>query len=225
MIPTTSDLERASLAELAATRAGAARVFQRLGIDFCCHGQIGLSEACAAFGLEPAVVLSDIAAESHPDERFERWDLEPLPALIDHVLARYHELHRRQLPGLLEMAQKVERVHAKKESAPRGLAAHLAHMAEELEIHMQKEERILFPLLRAGRGAMAAAPIQAMEHEHEDHGKNLARLRALAHDFHAPAEACGTWRALYLGLAELESDLMQHIHLENNVLFPRALRG
>ena len=90
---------------------------------------------------------------------------------------------------------------------------------------MQKEEQVLFPMILSGRGAMAAMPVSVMEEEHRDHGKNLERTRALTNDFIAPESACNTWRALYLGLAELERDLMEHIHLENNVLFPRALQG
>jgi regulator of cell morphogenesis and NO signaling len=94
-----------------------------------------------------------------------------------------------------------------------------------MESHMQKEEQILFPMIRAGRGRMALMPVQVMEQEHRDHGENLALMRKLASDFVAPEEACNTWRALYLGLAELESELMAHISLENHVLFPRALRS
>ncbi len=123
------------------------------------------------------------------------------------------------------MAHKVERVHASKNDCPRGLAEHLEYMARELEQHMLKEEELLFPMILAGDGALAAMPIQVMEQEHQDHGKNLTRLHALARGFEAPDEACGTWQALYLGLRELEAALMRHIHLENHVLFPMVLRG
>ena len=222
MTSLTSDL---TLAHLSVTRAGASRVFYRHGLDFCCHGQISLRDACAAEELDVAQLMEEIQGEERADESFERWDEEPLDTLIEHLLNRFHEPHRAELPRLLEMARKVEEVHGEKAACPRGLADHLAKMAEELELHMQKEEQILFPLIRAGRGRMAVEPVQVMEQEHRDHGGNLVRLRELAHDFEPPEEACGTWRALFLGLAELESELMQHIHLENNVLFPRALQG
>lgn len=214
-----------SLAELATTRPGAALVFHRLGLDFCCHGQIGLAEAARARGLDPEHVAAELRAAESGARDFERWDQRPLPELIEHLLLRYHERHRADLPPLLAMARKVETVHAAKASCPHGLAELLARVADELEQHMRKEEQVLFPLLLAGRGRMAAPPIQAMEREHEDHGRNLALLRQVTGDHRAPPEACNTWRALYLGLAELERELMQHIHLENNVLFPRALRG
>jgi len=213
-----------SLGRLAATHAGASRVFHRHGLDFCCGGSVGLADVCAANGLDVDALLAEIRAETRP-AGFERWDERPLGELIDHVLARFHEPHREELPRLVAMARKVEDVHAEKATCPHGLAAHLERMAEELELHMQKEEQVLFPLVRAGRGGSAMMPIQVMEQEHRDHGENLVRLRALAHGFEPPPEACGTWTALYLGLAELERELMEHIHTENNILFPRALRS
>lgn len=214
------------LSDLAITRAGASRVFHRHGLDFCCHGHVSLQQACEAAGLSSQSVLEEIEAEGRDQtSEFARWDQAPISDLIDHILVRFHEDHRRELPRLLAMARKVESVHADKASCPHGLAEHLAFMTSEMELHMQKEEQVLFPLLRSGAGRMAGAPIQAMEAEHEDHGVNLERLRQLAHQYEPPADACATWQALYLGLSELERDLMEHISLENNALFPRALRG
>ncbi|MCY2959093.1 MAG: iron-sulfur cluster repair protein YtfE [Planctomycetota bacterium] len=214
-----------TLADLAATRAGASRVFYRHGLDFCCHGRVSLADACAKAQLSVDALVRELEAETSIQTDFRRWDEQPLADLIQHLLDQYHAAHRAELPRLLEMARKVEKVHADKSSCPRGLADHLDRVGEELEAHMQKEEQVLFPMLLAGRGRSASMPIQIMEEEHEDHGRNLARLRELTHDFTPPEEACGTWRALYLGLHELDELLMQHIHLENNVLFPRALRS
>lgn len=214
-----------TVGELASTRAGASRVFHRHGLDFCCGGHVTLEQACSDAGLEVDAIVAEVQAEADAPGRFERWDERPLGDVIDHVLEHFHEAHRREVPRLVEMARKVEAVHAEKATCPRGLTAHLERMAAELEQHMQKEEQVLFPLLKAGRGRMAAMPIGVMEEEHRDHGKNLERLRELTGGYAPPAEACGTWRALYLGLAELERDVMEHIHTENNVLFPRALRG
>ena len=211
--------------QLAASLAGASRVFHRHGLDFCCGGHVTLQDACAKADLDVDTVISEIESEAQSTEGFERWDERPLPDVIDHILERFHEPHRQEIPRLIAMAAKVEKVHGDKGACPTGLAAHLEHMGEEMESHMQKEEQVLFPLLREGRGRMAAMPIQVMEQEHQDHGKNLERLRELTDDYTPPAEACGTWSALYLGLAELEKELMEHIHTENNILFPRALRG
>lgn len=212
-----------TLAALATTWAGASRVFHRYGFDFCCHGQVTLADACAKQRLPLAQVLDEVRAETSRAPAATRWDAEPLPRLLEHIVAHFHEGHRRELPRLRQMARRVEQVHGDKPSCPRGLAALLTRIAEELEQHMQKEEQILFPLLRAGHGDRAHAPIRVMEGEHEQHGANLERIRELTDGHRPPPEACGTWRALYLGLAELEADVMQHIHLENHVLFPRAL--
>lgn len=214
-----------SLGRLASTLSGASRVFHRHGLDFCCGGHVRLGEACAAAGLDAQAVIAEIQDEAQEPGDFERWDGRPLPEVIDHILERYHEPHRQELPRLIAMARKVEDVHAEKSACPRGLAAHLERVAEEMELHMQKEEQVLFPMLRGGRGRMAAIPIQVMEEEHREHGKNLEHLRELTGDYTPPPDACGTWNALYLGLAELERELMEHIHTENNILFPRALRG
>ena len=214
-----------TVADLAVQFAGASRVLHHHRLDFCCHGHVSMQEACEKAGLDVQTILKEIEQAAPTDPNFEVWNERALPELIDHLLSSFHEAHRAEVPRLIAMAQKVESVHGEKETCPKGLAAHLEFMHQELESHMQKEEEVLFPLIRSGRGAMAAMPVQVMEQEHQDHGQNLARLREFAHDFQAPEEACGTWRALYLGLAELERDLMNHIHLENNILFPRALRS
>jgi regulator of cell morphogenesis and NO signaling len=214
-----------TLADLAVTLPGASRVFHRHELDFCCHGRISLEAACAERDLDPAALAREIEREAREDAGFERWDERPLEELIDHILLRFHAPLREELPRLLAMARRVEEVHGKKPSSPKGLGDLFEGMACELESHMQKEEQVLFPLVRAGQGRMARMPIQVMEAEHVDVGKDLARIREITADFTAPEEACGTWRALYLGLEELELELMRHIHLENNVLFPRALRG
>lgn len=214
-----------SLADLALGHAGASRVLHRHGLDFCCHGRVPVGDACAKAGLDPALVLAELEAAIQGAEPGVRFDQLPLEEVVGHILERFHADHREEVPRLLEMARRVEKVHADKDDCPRGLAAHLELMHEALEEHMEKEEQMLFPMILAGRGRMTSMPISVMEDEHRDHGINLEKMRALAHDYVAPAEACSTWRALYMGLQELERMLMEHIHLENNVLFPAALRG
>jgi regulator of cell morphogenesis and NO signaling len=212
-----------TLGDLAVTRAGASRVFHSLGLDFCCHGDRSLAQACADKGLEPSKVLDAIEREDTPVADVSVWKQKPIGDLLDFIVGHYHERLRREIPELIAMARKVESVHADKPACPRGLAAHLEAVHTAVLDHLMKEEQILFPMIRAGRGRMAAAPIQVMEMEHEDHGQSLARTRAIAADFLAPEEACGTWRSLYLRLEALEAELMDHIALENHVLFPRTL--
>ncbi len=216
---------KATLADLAVTHPGAAKVFYKHGLDFCCHGNVSLGETCDRKGIDFDSVVEEILHEEKlATETFDRWDEKPLDDLIDHILQRFHASHREEVPRLAQMAKKVEDAHAEKSDCPRGLADCLEQMSAELERHMQKEESILFPMIHDGRGALAIMPIHVMEQEHEDAGENLARIRKLTNDFHIPEEACATWRALYQGLAGFEEQLMQHIHLENNVLFPRALK-
>jgi regulator of cell morphogenesis and NO signaling len=212
-----------TLGQIATTHPAATQVFLRHRLDFCCGGRQRLDEACAAARLDAGAVAAEIAAEGDVQAQL-RWDDQPLPALIDFILVRYHETLRRDLPVLVETARKVERVHAGKPTCPAGLTALLEHVTTEVHQHLLKEEQVLFPALLAGaRGGQVHMPVRVMMQEHDDHGENLRRLRALAADFVPPPEACATWRALYQGLAKLEAELMEHIHLENNVLFPRAL--
>lgn len=213
-----------TLAELATTRPAASRVFHRYHLDFCCGGNRPFDEVCREEGLDPSALMQEIEDET-PREDDVVWHERPLPELIDHIITRYHETLRAELPRLLEMAQKIEAVHQEKASCPKGLAEHLAHIADDVYAHLGKEEQILFPMIASQSGVRPYQPITVMLREHDDHAANLVKTRRLATDFTAPPEACATWRALYLGLETLERELMDHIHLENNVLFPRALNG
>lgn len=210
---------------IAAEHPLATRVFARHGIDFCCGGGRPLAEACQARRVDAARVMEEIRGvlEAVP-EKPERWDQAPLADLIDHILEAYHRPLREELPRLDAMARKVLDAHREKD--PKGfteLAEIVSALRAELESHMQKEEQILFPMVKLGRGAMAQSPIAVMMHEHEAAGAMLLRLRELTSDYTVPAEACNTWNALWHGLADLETELHMHIHLENNILFPRAL--
>ena len=152
-----------------------------------------------------------------------RWADRPAGDLVDHIIVTYHEALRRDVPALVETARKVERVHADKPFAPLGLADLLAEMWGELQSHMMKEEKVLFPMLRAGmHGAQVFMPVRVMEHEHDEHARHLAQIRALTNDLVIPAHACATWAALYQDLRRFEAELVEHIDLENHVLFPRA---
>ncbi|HVM95707.1 MAG TPA: iron-sulfur cluster repair di-iron protein [Candidatus Acidoferrales bacterium] len=212
-----------TLAELVSTQPAAARVLHRLRLDFCCGGRRSLAEACAERGLEVDRVLTEIAAERPASDD----DVEQLSSgeLTDYIVTRFHEPLRRELPRLCELAKKVERVHRDKPECPRGLAAHLDEVHNAILSHLAKEEQILFPLIQSGRAHLAQMPVRVMIQEHDDHAANLQRTRDLTGDLEIPLVACTSWRALYTGLLELELELMKHIHLENNVLFPAVLHG
>jgi regulator of cell morphogenesis and NO signaling len=210
-----------TLAELATEHPAASRVFQRYGLDFCCKGLRSLEAACAERGLDAPAILAEIESSTSAPQTSAG---ESSEVLVAHLVDHYHRRLREELPQLIAMAGKVERVHFKRSACPFGLAEHLTRMHEELLLHMVKEEKVLFPLILSGRTGLHG-PVQVMEAEHRDHATNLERLRDLAHDFVPPPEACATWQALYLRLNDFERELMEHVHLENHVLFPRALGG
>jgi regulator of cell morphogenesis and NO signaling len=213
-----------TLAEVALQFPSASRIFRHHRLDFCCGGQRSIADACTARGVDPVAIIADIET-SGPAPADTDWQTRSLTDLIEHILVNYHEAHRRELPDLIDLALKVERVHSDKANVPVGLSAHLVTMQEALELHMQKEEHILFPAICRGQGRHMLAPTQQMQLEHEQHGESLRQLRELAGNFVPPAEACTSWRALLLRCEQLEADIMDHVHLENHVLFPRALRG
>lgn len=152
------------------------------------------------------------------------WQDQSLSAIVDFILSRFHRPLRQDLPTLIERARYVE-ANVSGDLAPVGLAAHLEQIGLAVDTHLAKEERILFPLIVAGRGRNALMPIRVMMAEHDDHTDNLRRTRDLTHDFALPEGASLAWRELYSDLQRLEDDLERHIDLENNVLFPRALEG
>ena len=207
-----------ALGQIAVQLPGATAVFRRLKLDFCCGGQISLRQAALDKKLDLPVVLAELATLERGSEAPETT---APAALIDHILERYHAVHRAQLPELIKMARRVEAVHRDNPQVPTGLADLLEAIEREMLEHMKKEEGVLFPILKAGGNPFVVHPIGMMRSEHISHGAQLDRLNAMTQDATAPEGACNTWRALYTGIAQLNDDLINHIHLENNVLFPQ----
>jgi regulator of cell morphogenesis and NO signaling len=221
-------------ADLATERPAVIPVLERLGIDYCCGGRRPLGDAVAEKGLDWQVVVAQIeGALDAPaaEDGTTSWSDSPLSVLASHIVGRYHAKLREDLPLLTDMGRKVINAHAGRHPEVREVASVLAGLRAELESHMMKEEHILFPFIEqleaepGGRHPMLghiASPIGVMEAEHDSAGAALATLRALTSSYAVPADACATFRGYYDGLATLERDLHEHIHLENNVLFPRA---
>lgn len=207
-----------TIGEIAATLPGATAVFRKFKLDFCCGGDAILAEAVRERGADIAAV-EEALATLDPDKSIPA--PEATAALIDHIVNRYHETHRRELPELIRLARKVEAVHAGHPDVPRGLADTLEAIEAELEDHMETEESELFPSMRQQDDAGRTLTIAQMRHEHDHHGEHLRHLEAIAKGFALPEGACRSWKALYVGTAKLVDDVMDHIHLENNVLFPR----
>jgi regulator of cell morphogenesis and NO signaling len=145
----------------------------------------------------------------------------PAADLVAHILARYHAPLRRDMPELVRIAERVETLHGDHPDCPFGLSVVLADMWHDLEDHMLREERVLFPLLAAGNASVARAPLARMAEDHASHLVRLEALGTLTHDFTPPDAACRSWRTLYAGLARLRDDLRDHIRLEDEVLFKR----
>lgn len=209
-------LREQAVKDIALERPGATAVFRRHRIDFCCNGGRSLHEAAVKRGVATEALEQELEGLAIGPIGELPQDAEGLIALI---LRRFHAVHRQELPELIRLARRVEAVHSQHPACPRGLALFLEDTAAELEEHMMKEEAILFPMLEAGRGAMAQMPIARMRAEHLEHGDRLEELARLTSDFSPPEGACTTWRALFAGCAKLDGDLREHIHIENNILF------
>ena len=207
-----------TIGHIAVQLPGAPAVFRRLKLDFWCGGQVRLADAVAEKGLDLDTVVAELSGLQRPTELAQ--GTEPA-ALIDPILARYHDVHRAQLPELIRMAHRVEAVHCANPDVPAGLGHLLEEIQRELVTHMHKEEAILFPMLKSGGNPFVVQPIGIVRSEHVGHGNALDKLNALTQDATPPEGACNTWRALYAGIAQLDDDLTNHIHLENNVLFPQ----
>lgn len=210
-------LETTLVRDIAIARPGATAVFRRHKIDFCCNGGVPLAEAAARRGVKLRILEQELT-ELQPAAAAAPADA---GALIDHILERYHEVHRQEFPEAIRLARRVEAVHRDKPDCPHGLADHLSIIFDDLDGHQRKEEQVLFPMMRNGGGPMISFPIARMMAEHEEVGEQLERLAELTTDFVPPAGACTTWRALYQACRKLDEDLREHMHLENNILFPQ----
>ncbi|MBI2343267.1 MAG: iron-sulfur cluster repair di-iron protein [Deltaproteobacteria bacterium] len=221
--------------KIVAERPDLARVFEAHGVDYCCGGKRSVQEACQARGLDLGQLLEALhvaAAEGGEPHPVDPATLS-LSALADHIEQTHHRYLRREFPRLDTLTEKVARVHGEKEPRLREVRRVVLQLTEELMSHMLKEERILFPMIRAldtdgprpeFHCGTIAHPILQMEVEHDDAGASLAQLQTLTDNFTPPAWACTTYRLLVDALKTLQQDLHQHIHKENNILFPRALQ-
>jgi regulator of cell morphogenesis and NO signaling len=226
-----------TLADLAATSPAAIRVLEQHGLDYCCGGKQALDAACLTKGIAPDQILREIDAATAAVAADRDWQTAPLNELVSHIVETHHAYLKAELPALGARIAKVVSVHGGRDPQrlPR-LAAVFAGLRNEMETHLVKEEAIHFPFIAQYGMAQSrnqpappvpfgsiAHPIAVMEHEHDGAGDALAEIRDLTDGYNPPAYACSTVRALYEGLKALEKDLHIHIHLENNILFPRAI--
>jgi len=228
-----------TLSQLATELPALLPVFDKYGLDYCCGGNRTLEVAAAERGIPLADILAELeAAASGPPPSGEReWEAAKASEIIAHILDRYHKRLREELPRLDALLARVLHTHGSGHGAVLGpLSETFRSLREELEGHMHKEEKVLFPYLLEVEGAVAhrgtglsAAPgfasgaIGVMEREHESAALALLGMRRLTGEYSPPPDACPSFRALYEGLSALETDLKRHIHLENNILFPKAV--
>lgn len=218
-----------TVGELVAERPGRSRVFQSFNIDFCCQGGLTLRNACDRKSVPLATVIEQLEAELADKSTPTNHNPANLPPdrLAEYIFQTHHRFLWDELPRLHAMSERVARVHGGHTPALVEMHEVFCRLEEELTTHMMKEEQILFPaimdLAQQARGpASLDGPIACMLEEHTEAGEALERLRGLSHGFQPPGDACNTYRALFAGLEDLETDLHLHIHLENSVLFPQA---
>jgi len=222
-----------TVGELVKDRPARSRIFEQLQIDYCCGGKIPLAEACAKKGLDADGVLSRIQqADDATDSELVDADAMGLADLADHIEQTHHAYLREELPRLDFMTKKVAAVHGDHEPRLHAIRETFVAFRDELTSHMMKEEQVLFPMIRQIEQAdgplqfhcgSLANPIRMMEHEHDNAGNALEQFRELTDGYAPPDWACNTFRAMYDAFAALEPDMHQHVHKENNVLFPKAL--
>jgi regulator of cell morphogenesis and NO signaling len=223
--------------EIALEQPSSIRVFERLGIDYCCGGRKPLAEACGERNLQVADVVAALeSAASTAKPVATDWTKASLRQLIEHIVTTHHEYVKNGLPRLAMLAERVVQRHGDTQAHLPLLKDVLAQLDEELMHHLGKEELVLFPYIAKLEAAHASGgplphgcfgsvtnPIAMMTSEHDAAGEMLARIEELTNNFTTPEGACPTYLAYYTGLKEFEQDLHQHIHLENNILFPRAI--
>jgi len=226
-----------TVGQIATDAPGATREFEKLGIDYCCGGTRTLGEACAQANVNLDDVLARLqrnaAAPSPVGE--QDWQTWSLSDLIAHINGTHHVFVRSECPRIQALAVKVVKVHGKNHPELLAVQDQFSALVGELRAHLMKEEQVLFPyVVRMEQSVLAGQPvppamfgtvvnpIRMMMSEHDGAGDALRQLRSLTRDYEAPPDACISYRTLFAALQEFEADLHQHIHLENNILFPRA---
>jgi regulator of cell morphogenesis and NO signaling len=226
--------------EFATELPNATRVFEKLGIDYCCGGAKSLRDACAQAGIQVDDVLRTLeagdASRPAPGAGLPDFSNSRLGELIEHIVTNHHGYVKQEIPRIQQLLNKVVSVHGKNHPELGKIQRTYHAMAAELTSHMMKEEQILFPYIAGleeavtyGKPAPRAMfgtvtnPVHMMEMEHDSAGAALKEMRALSTDYTAPQDACFSYKTLYSALQEFEADLHQHIHLENNILFPRSV--
>lgn len=227
-----------TVGEIATQTPAAVRVFEKHQIDYCCGGQRSLQAACQERGISAEALLAELEQAGRLPDSGRDWTHASLAELVEHILSTHHDYLKQELPALSARLVRVMEAHGANHGQTLvPLSSAFRSLQEEITGHLRKEEMVLFPAILELETASAAGrrpaptpfgsignPIRMMVFEHDNAGEALSEMRRLTQGYVTPPDACATFRALYQGLEELEADLHQHIHLENNILFPRAIR-
>lgn len=222
-----------SVGEIVAEDYRTASIFKQYGIDFCCGGKKSLEQVCTSKGINTEELNKSLelvhSSTSRKEQNFDAWSL---PLLSEYIVQKHHTYVREQLPLLEEYSNKIARVHGETHPENRQIAVLIGALSRELSNHLDKEEQILFPWIKKISNtsinhqseAGLEGPVLQMEAEHEIAGEIMHQIRKLSQNYTLPKGACNTWRVLWSLLSDFEEDLHEHVHLENNILFPKALR-
>lgn len=221
-----------TVGQLVVDKPSRARTFERLGIDYCCGGKKPLKQACSEKELDLRLVVEELDRDDQPVPNGRNWAAASLTDLCDHIEQTHHAYLKQELPRLAFLTHKVASRHGDARPALIEVSRVFALLKSEMDEHMIKEERVLFPLCRQLDTADALPamhcgvrnPIQVMIAEHEHAGSALQQIRSATDNYALPADACNTYRATFDSLQQLERDLHEHVHKENNILFPKAAR-
>jgi regulator of cell morphogenesis and NO signaling len=234
-----TQLSQQTVAGLVAQNYRTAEVFKKHGIDFCCGGKKSITQACADKHVDTGVLAAELTAvQNKPADNTQNYNTWDLTFLSDYIVNVHHAYINSNLPLITGFADKVARVHGHHNTETVTIYQLWKQIADELTVHMKKEELVLFPYIRnlekrakeqlktvpEGPVTTAQNPIRVMEQEHEHVGNLMQQIRGLSNNFTPPVYACNTYKVLYAKLNEFEEDLYRHVHLENNILFPKALQ-
>jgi iron-sulfur cluster repair di-iron protein len=231
-------MEQTTVRNIVAEDFRTASIFEKHSIDFCCHGNVALEEACEKSGAAVGEVRAELAllssADKNKEEAYDTWELD---RLVDHIVQTHHRYVKEAIPVILTHTGKVALKHGERHPEVMQIQGWFRELGEEMTRHMAKEEMVLFPYIKAivksqrdgiqlprPHFGTIQNPIRMMEAEHETAGNKLESIRSTSHDFTLPPDACATFSVTYQELERFESDLHKHVHLENNILFPKAIQ-
>ncbi len=231
------NLDEMSLGEIVSRNYRTAEVFSRFNLDFCCNGNRKIEDACKEGGVDPTEVIESLKAldmDKGDDLNFNEW---PVDTLVDHIQKRHHAYVEEKTPLIRQYLEKICNVHGNRHPELLKIREIFNEVGGELAVHMKKEELMVFPYIRKMARAHAEgaavnppvfgtinSPVDHLKADHAEEGEKVARIAELSNSFIAPDDACTTYRVTFQMLAEFRDDLHRHIHLENNIVFPKAVR-